>query len=69
MTAPERRYFGAAALSEDDMYIFGGKTDCGQVNDVWNWSLRDESWNERSPATSGEICLRAYAEGCESLCY
>ena len=69
LNAPERRYFGAGAMSEDDIYIFGGKTDCGQVNDVWMWSLRDEEWTERSPATSGEVCLRSFADGCESLCF
>lgn len=67
--APERRYFGAATLSEEEMLIFGGKTDCGQANDAWGWDLQDETWAERSAATFGEVCLRASAGDCESLCY
>ena len=67
--APERRYFGSAVLSEDELLVFGGKTDCGQVNDVWGWSLDGESWTERSSATFGEVCLRASAGDCSSLCY
>jgi N-acetylneuraminic acid mutarotase len=69
--APERRYFGAAALSQDSMYIFGGKTDCGQVNDMWSWDLEDQTWTERSDATFGEICARTFADpaSCESLCF
>jgi hypothetical protein len=67
--APERRYFGAATLSEDELLIFGGKTDCGQSNDAWGWDLDQETWTERSGATFGEVCLRASAGDCESLCY
>jgi N-acetylneuraminic acid mutarotase len=71
LDAPERRYFGAAALTDDALIIFGGKTDCGQVNDLWTWDLEDQSWTERSDATFGEICARTFADpdGCESLCY
>jgi hypothetical protein len=71
LEAPERRYAGAAALSDESLIIFGGKTDCGQVNDLWTWSLDDASWTERSDATFGEICARTFAdaESCESLCF
>ncbi len=71
LSAPERRYAGAAALSEDALFIFGGKTDCGQVNDLWTWDLKDQAWTERSDATFGEICARTFddPEGCESLCF
>ncbi len=67
--SPERRYFGASVLTEDEMLIFGGKTDCGQINDAWGWSLETEEWNERSAATFGEVCLRSSAGDCESLCF
>jgi hypothetical protein len=71
MDAPERRYGGAAAMGDGEIFVFGGKTDCGQVNDLWTWSLITGSWTERSSATFGEICYRtfAYAEDCESLCF
>lgn len=66
LSAPERRNAGAAAMDGDGrLYVFGGKTDCGLINDVWTWS---NGWTEASPATSGEICLRAYAE-CATMCF
>lgn len=68
LEAPERRYAGAAALAEGELIVFGGKTDCGIINDVWAWEVGSAAWTERSPATAGEICLRAFAE-CESLCF
>jgi hypothetical protein len=69
LDAPERRYAGAAALTGDELIVFGGKTDCGQVNDVWSWTLEGQSWTERSSATFGEICARTFAGECESLCF
>ena len=53
---------------DGQLWIFGGKTDCGIINDVWSFSSSSETWTEQSPATSGEICLRAYAE-CETMCF
>ena len=69
MHSPERRYFGASVLAEDEVLIFGGKTDCGQINDVWGWSLNDDEWTERSRATYGEVCGRSSAGECSSLCF
>lgn len=69
LDAPERRSAGAAVLTDQgELMIFGGKTDCGLINDVWSWSLSEQQWTERSPATVGEICLRAFAE-CQSMCF
>jgi len=48
------------------MIIFGGKTDCGLINDVWTYS--GSAWVPRSRATEGEACLRAY-QTCESMCF
>jgi hypothetical protein len=65
--SPERRYLGAAVTAADgELFIFGGKSDCGVLNDVWSWS--GGAWTERSSATSGEICLRAFTE-CSTMCY
>lgn len=69
LDAPERRHAGAAVLSDaGELLIFGGKTDCGLINDVWSWSLSDATWTQRSAATVGEICLRSFAN-CQSLCF
>ncbi len=66
--SPERRNAGAAATTScGEVVVFGGKTDCGIINDLWAWSP-DSGWQERSGATSGEVCQRAFAE-CESLCF
>jgi hypothetical protein len=69
VNAPERRYFGAAVLADSELLIFGGKTDCGQINDAWSWDLETQEWTERSAATFGEVCLRSSAGDCESLCF
>ena len=67
--APERRNAGAAVITGDDeLLVFGGKTDCGVVDDVWSWPLSGGPWDNRVRATLGEICVRAFAEGCESMC-
>jgi len=69
LDAPERRSAGAAVLTDaGELLIFGGKTDCGLINDAWSWSLSEQVWTERSPATVGEICLRAYAN-CQTMCF
>lgn len=67
LEAPERRDAGAAAIDADGrLWVFGGKTDCGIINDVWSWA--DGTWTEGSAATFGEICPRAYAE-CSTMCF
>ena len=69
LDSPERRYSAASAETDDGrLVIFGGKTDCGVVNDLWTYDFADQSWTEHSSATNGEICLRAFNE-CESLCF
>lgn len=67
--SPERRYTQASALTDDgQMIVFGGKTDCGVVDDIWAFDLASDTWTEWAGATTGEVCLRAYAE-CEGLCF
>jgi hypothetical protein len=66
--APERRNAGAAAITDcSEIVMFAGKTDCGIANDLWVWS-ESGGWDERSPATAGEICLRSAAD-CEEMCF
>lgn len=69
LEAPERRYGAAAALTaEGTLITFGGKTDCGIINDLWAYDLAEGSWTQHLRATHGESCIRAY-DDCESLCY
>ncbi len=66
---PERRQAGVATQTHDGrLMIFGGKTDCGNVNDVWSLDLGNDTWTEHSRATEGEACLRAYQE-CSAMCF
>ncbi len=68
--SPERRNAGASVMTGDGkMLIFGGKTDCGLINDVWSYDVATTTWTELSPATSGQACLRANQAGCTTLCY
>ena len=70
MSVPERRSAGAAVLTDaDELMIFGGKTDCGIIDDVWTWSVTDATWTNLVRAKTGEICLRAFAEGCTTMCF
>ncbi len=65
--APERRYFGVSGITDaGELITFGGRTDCGLINDTWSWT-RDEGWVQRTSASSGEVCLRAFAD-CADLC-
>ncbi|MBA2320797.1 MAG: hypothetical protein H0V89_06545 [Deltaproteobacteria bacterium] len=67
LESPERRdAFASAMTPAGTLWIFGGKTDCGLINDVW--SLDGDVWTSRSGATSGESCVRANA-ACETLCF
>lgn len=71
LEAPERR---SAQLVVHDAaqrlaYVFGGKTDCGSVDDVWVYDLQASSWTELVEARAGESCARAFgADQCGDLC-
>jgi len=68
--APERRYAGVAVFTGSELMVFGGKTDCGQTNDLWSYDPNQATWMERSAATFGEVCLRTTPEeDCSTLCY
>jgi len=68
---PERRYGAAAAITEEGvMLTFGGKTDCGIINDFWSYDLEDNEWDMLLRATDGESCVRAFdPDSCSSLCF
>ena len=67
-TSPERRNAGVVTRGDDQLVIFGGKTDCGNANDVWALDLTTDTWTEWSRATAGEVCLRAN-QTCSTLCF
>lgn len=68
LDTPERREAAAAVWADDRMLVFGGKSDCGNLNDVWTWDPTTEAWEEQFRATTGEVCRRTSAT-CSSLCF
>jgi Galactose oxidase, central domain len=69
LASPERRDAGVAAITGDErLVIFGGKSDCGLLDDVWSYPLAGGPWSNDARATTGEICQRSQQE-CQSLCY
>ena len=67
--APERRYSFVAVQSEERAFVFGGKTDCGIVNDVVGFDFASDAWLPIRTATGGEACNRTGRVGCTTLCY
>jgi len=65
---PERRagalfsYAGSSVF-----YTFGGRGDCGSMNDVWGL-LEARGWGPLSRQSAGQSCARAGRTGCQSLC-
>ena len=60
-----------AALDETrgEWVIFGGKTDCGLIDDVWVYSLEQDGWVKLIGATMGEACIRSEnPQLCVAMC-
>ncbi len=71
MDAPERRSAHLAGLdtTRGEWVVFGGKTDCGMIDDVWVFSLMQDAWVRLAPATIGESCNRGGTpELCVAMC-
>lgn len=69
MDGPERRSGAAVGMTDDArMLVFGGKTDCGNANDVWALNLTTDEWELRSKANEGEVCQR-FSDSCSSMCF
>lgn len=69
--APERRNSHTLAWSDacGHALVFGGKTDCGAIDDVW--TLAGDDWTEALPASEGEACARwrEDPETCADMCF
>ncbi len=67
--SPERREAQVSAVTEDGQLLtFGGKTDCGIINDAWSYDIASDAWTQLVRASVGESCVRI-ARDCETLCY
>ena len=71
MDAPERRSAHLAALdtTRGEWVVFGGKTDCGMIDDIWIFSLMQDAWVRLAPSTIGESCNRGDTPDlCVAMC-
>ena len=50
--------------------VFGGKTDCGAVDDVWRYDDTN-GWTNPTPANDGELCMRwrSNPDNCVNMCF
>jgi len=70
LNAPERRFGFGRAQTATTGWMISGKSDCGNVNDVWKIDLTTGAWSPAGvAATDGEACNRSGAVGCTSLCF
>ena len=67
--SPERRYSVGLAYAGGRALIFGGKADCGYLNDVWSLDLANGAWTNVRTSTGGEVCLRTGRTDCTTLCF
>ena len=69
--SPERRQYHTfePILGEERALLFGGKSDCGYLDDTWSFDFESDEWTEVEPAGQGEACMRTGQEGCTDLCY
>jgi hypothetical protein len=71
LDAPDRRSAHLAALDarRGEWIVFGGKTDCGIIDDVWVFDLTRDAWIRLHASTVGEACVRGdRAEACVAMC-
>jgi hypothetical protein len=66
---PERRHSYVHAQGDSLGFITMGKTDCGNINDVWALDLAAGTWESLRPPTGGEACNRSGATVCTTLCF
>lgn len=69
--SPERRQYHSFhhILGSNQAVLFGGKTDCGYIDDTWTFDLSTDKWTEVNAASQGEACKRTGRQDCKELCY
>lgn len=71
LSAPDRRSAQLAVLDEAGgrWFVYGGKTDCGNIDDVWLFELATNKWQREVEASVGEACVRGkFPSQCTTLC-
>lgn len=69
--SPERREYHTfvPVIGETQALLFGGKTDCGYIDDTWSLDLNTLVWSKINDASKGEACKRTGRANCTELCY
>ena len=63
-TSPERRERHAQVAAGGQLWIFGGASDCGPMDDVWTLDLNAPTkWTPVVPALIDETCQRRATAG------
>ncbi|MSQ83102.1 MAG: hypothetical protein EXR77_09340 [Myxococcales bacterium] len=66
--SPERREaMGFSADSKGNLWMFGGKSDCGVLRDVWKYDITTSKWENIDDTTTGWSCDR-FKKPCSTLC-
>lgn len=68
--SPERRFLGAAAVGAGQLWLLGGQSRCGALDDLWALDLVPGGWSALLRPQSGETCARRAApnQGCPADC-
>ncbi|MBX5480467.1 MAG: hypothetical protein IRZ16_01270 [Myxococcaceae bacterium] len=68
--SPERREaHGLVTVPGRGIFLFGGRSDCGNLNDVWLLDPETATWRNQKPTFSGLSCQRSGKSGCTTLCF
>lgn len=71
LAAPDRRSAHLATFDAKArrLRVFGGKTDCGLIDDAWTFDAEKSAWSRDVASTYGEACVRTpKGDACSSLC-
>lgn len=67
--SPERRYAGVFSAGPSAVWVHGGKTDCGVIDDLFKLDLKTYKWHEVTPSTVGNGCIRKGGLSCNDYCF
>lgn len=70
LMSPERREAVVMVTAgPHGVLMFGGRSDCGTVNDVWKLAPSSGQWEQLKQAFSGLSCERSGKTNCTKLCF
>lgn len=69
MQSPERRHAHVFVTGENGAWLTGGKTDCGNVDDVFAFDTTSDTWQRYHTPSVGEVCIRRGGLQCNDLCF